>query len=361
MPAFDTTPQAGIARAAGELDRLLEHDAGKHVGLAVGLLLDGESRTLGRGVIAADRPLAPVADAIYEIGSLTKLFTATLLADMARAGEVALEDPVQLYLPDGVSLPVHGRAITLADLACHTSGLPRLPRGLLRSGDLRNPYAAFTPEQLGRAVGGARLLRPPGARVGYSNFGFGLLGNALAARAGTSYEQLVRARICEPLALIDTSVAVPPDKLARFAQGHDVRGRPVAHWDLPTLAGAGALRSTVSDMLRFLALHLGDGEDDLIAAARRTQRPLARIGARGSVGLGWHLVPFRGHRQMLYHEGATGGFQSFCGFVGETRAAVVVLSNSGRSFGKLGLRLLRALTEWWPAHTPGGGAPRPPV
>jgi D-alanyl-D-alanine-carboxypeptidase/D-alanyl-D-alanine-endopeptidase len=346
-PATRITALTRMAHAEAQLEGVLERHGRKHVGVAIGLLVEGEMRTFGRGRIARDRSSPAVADAIFEIGSITKVFTATLLADMVQSGEVALDDPVQRYLPQGTRLPVRGRAITLADLASHTSGLPRLPPGFIRRAlrQRRNPWAGYTVEDLDAAAGAARLHGEPGARFRYSNLGYGLLGQALAHKTQTSYQDLVRERICEPLALIDTSISVPAAKLERFAEGHDRRGRPVPHWDLPALPAAGALRSTVADMLALLAAHLGEADTTLTDAARLTHAPRARRG-RLTVGLGWLGLPLRGGpHEVLFHNGGTGGFRCFCGLVRQTRSAVVVLSNSARSVDAIGFRLLEALSK----------------
>jgi serine-type D-Ala-D-Ala carboxypeptidase/endopeptidase len=337
------------AELAACVERVLDKRAKKHVGLAVGVRQGEITYTTGRGRVAHDRRQPPDDRTIFEIGSITKVFTATLLADMAREGLVALDDPVQRYLPEGVELPVRGRPITLADLATHTSGLPRLPKGLLwraiREGS--NPYANFTVDQLNAAISRTRPRRPPGKKIRYSNYGAGLLGYVLALRAGMSYEELVRERITAPLGLTDTSIAVPEGKLDRFAQGHSRRGRPTSNWDLPALAGAGALRSTVADILRFLEAQLGRAPEPepLTQAIRETHRPRARRGALG-IGLGWFMLPVRGRPyEVLWHDGGTGGFRSVAGFVSEIDTAVVVLANSGRAVDNLGLEILKAISE----------------
>jgi serine-type D-Ala-D-Ala carboxypeptidase/endopeptidase len=323
---------------------VLEKHTRKHVGVAVGIRTNGETRTVGRGKIADDRPIPPAGDTIFEIGSITKVFTTTVLADMALEGLVALDDPVQRYLPRGVELSVRGRPITLADLATHTSGVPRLPKGMLRLAltERHNPYANFGVDDLHAAVTRTRLRRPPGKRVKYSNFGFGLLGHVLALRAGQTYEELVSERILRPLGMSDTTIVVPSDKAARFAQGHNRRGRAVSNWDIPALAGAGALRSTVEDLLKFLALHLDDGDSRLARAARMTHEPRARKRVL-SVGLGWFIVPVEPRKafKAVWHDGGTGGFRSIAGFVKETGTAVVVLSNCSRSVDTIGLEVLR--------------------
>jgi serine-type D-Ala-D-Ala carboxypeptidase/endopeptidase len=278
---------------------------------------------------------------------VTKVFTATVLADMVEEGLVALDDPMQRFLPAGVELPVRGGPITLGDLATQTSGLPRLPPGFVRRSlkQRQNPYASFTTTDLERAVSRVRLKGSPGEKVRYSNFGFGLLGYALARRAEQPFEQLVRERVCDPLRLADTRISIPLEARARLADGHDRRGRQVPQWDVPAMAGAGALRSTVADLLRFLELQLQPPTTPLGRAAQATHRPRARRGTL-SQGLGWAGLPLRGDsRQMLWHNGGTGGFRSFLGFVEESGAGVAVLSNSSRSVDAIGFRILEAISR----------------
>jgi CubicO group peptidase (beta-lactamase class C family) len=159
-----------------QVDRILDRHGRKHTGIALGVYRHGEELTFVRGQARVDRLAPPTAETIFEIGSITKVFTATVLADMVEDGLVQLSDPVQRYLPDDVVLPVRGRPITLADLATQTSGLPRLPPGIvLQSLRLRqNPYAHFTVADLERAIVTVRLKGEPGEKLRYSNFGFGL-------------------------------------------------------------------------------------------------------------------------------------------------------------------------------------------
>jgi CubicO group peptidase (beta-lactamase class C family) len=338
---------------------LLVRHASRHVGVMVGVLRGDQTWVMGSGTAGPDRPSAPAANTIFEIGSVTKVFTATLLAAMVDEGLVALDDPVQRYLPPEVQLPVRGRPITLVDLATHTAGLPRLPHGFLLCSvrHRRNPYAWFTVEDLYAGLPTTRLRREPGGRPRYSNLGYGLLGHVLALRAGCGYDQLVQKRICGPLRLADTVVAVAASAGDRFAQGHNRRGRPVPHWDLPALAGAGALRSTVADLLVFLRLQLGEGDPALARAGQLTHAPRARH-RHVAVGLGWTRWPLLGtDYEVLFHNGGTGGFRSFVGCVPATRTAVVVLSNSARSVDALGFRILERISgEYVPAPS---GPPAP--
>ncbi len=279
------------------------------------------------------------AASVFEIGSITKTFTGTLLADMAREGLVALDDPVAEHLP--VAPPVLGRPITLEDLATHTSGLPRLPSGLLRTAytrDRKDPYARL---DLLAAIPATRPKREPGGRAVYSNYGMGLLGYALAHRAGVSYGELVRSRITAPLGLTHTALDTPG-----LVQGHTRRGRPTPPWNLADLAGAGGLRSTAADLLEYLALH-SRSDIALAASAREARRPRAKLGVAG-VGLAWLIIPAnkgiypRFPHDVVLHEGGTGGFRTFAAAMPATGTAVVVLANQARTTGHLGVKLLRS-------------------
>ena len=301
------------------IDDVLAARAGRHRAL-VCAVRDGDRtdvRCLGEA-----RPGGGPPDerTLFEIGSITKVFTATVLADMALEGVVALDQPAQELLPSGVRLPVRGRPITLADLASHVAGLPRVPRGMLVRGVLQreDPWHGFGEEELLASLPRTRV-REPGGRVRYSNLGAGLLGLLLARRAGTTYDDLVDMRVCRPLGLSDTRTAVPAEDLARFAEGHDRRGRTAPHWHITGLPGAGALRSTLADMLTFLACQLAPPEGRLGDAIRLTQELRAGNG-RLRVGLGWIALRGRSEEQhLLWHNGGTGGFRSCIALAPERR------------------------------------------
>ena len=295
----------------------------------------------------------PDGDTIYEIGSVTKPFTGLLLARMAVAGEVALADPVQKYLPPDVLLPRKGkRPIALADLASHTSGLPRMPDNLAPA-DADNPYADYQVEQLHAALRGVSLDAAPGASHAYSNLGMGLLGHALARRADRTYEQLVVEQICRPLGMNDTRIALDDAARARLAAPLDGDGGPQKNWDLPTLAGAGALRSTGHDMARFVAAYLGLSETDApmreAMALSRTRR--AAVDPTTDVALGWMIGRRTG---AVWHNGQTGGYHAFVGFVPERTVGVVVLANTTSDLPDRLARhlLLRLLGEDDPTPAP---------
>lgn len=303
------------------------------VGIVVGVIGPEGRRVIAYGNLEKGdaRPLN--GNTVFEIGSATKLFTSLLLADMVQRKQVALDDPVAKYLPSTVKMPErNGRSITLVDLSTHTSGLPRLP-GNLSPKDPSNPYADYSVEQLYQFLSGYQLTRDIGSTYEYSNLGGGLLGHVLARRAGTDYEALVESLICAPLGMKSTAITLTPEIKARLAVGHNAALEPVKNWDLPTLAGAGALRSTANDLLSFLAANLGYSKSPLapaMAAMAQTRRPTGQQGLE--IALGWHIFTSNG-KEIVWHNGGTGGYRSFIGFDPRTRIGVVALSNTSTNMG----------------------------
>ena len=315
-------------------------DAGYHPGFVVGVVDADGPRVYGFGSVGADATDVPDGQTVYEIGSISKVFTALLLADMAARGEVDLDDPVAAYLPDSVAVP-GGEAITLAHLALHTSGLPRLPDNF-QPADPANPYADYTVAQLYDFLSGYTLPREPGAEYAYSNLGAGLLGHVLARTSGMDYEALVEERIAGPLGLGDTGIVLDASEQERLAPGYS-GGRPVPNWDIPTLAGAGALRSTADDLLRFLTAGLGLAQTPLDSAMARTSVPRAVTGSKGDstrmIGLGWHILE-TDSAHIVWHNGGTGGYHSFAAFDPEAKRGVVVLTNADLGADDVGFHLL---------------------
>lgn len=232
-------------------------DAGKAVGIVVGMVNDRSQRVFGCGRLDFSRLGQPDSETVFEIGSITKVLTALLLTDMVTRGEVQLDDAVAQYLPCGVRVPQrNGRHITLINLAMQISGLPRIPFSLGMLLHRSNPYAHFDTGRMYRFLSRYKLRRDIGSRYEYSNLGAGLLGHALSLRLGQNYEHAVRERILQPLGMTTTSITLPESKRNQLAHGHNARLRPVSNWDMDALAGAGALRFTAKDMLTFLAARL---------------------------------------------------------------------------------------------------------
>ena len=332
---------------AGQIPDEVKHniaariESGSSVGIVVGIVNVAGQEFFSHGMRTL-RTARPVDEnSIYEIGSITKVFTGILLADMVVRGELTLEAPVRDFLPERVTVPSwDGEQITLLDLTTHTSALPRLPDNM-SPGDPANPYADYTVRQLYRFLSRHSLRRAIGAEYEYSNVAVGLLGHALARSAGMSYEDLVVSRIAEELGMESTRIALTRPMRARLARGHS-DGVQVGNWDIPTLAGAGALRSTGADMLRFISANLGFVPTRLSNAMQMSHR--ARPNVVGPVGLGWHIIE-RDGSHIVWHNGSTGGYRTFAGFDPEKRLGVVVLSNSRQSVDDIGLHILDPRNE----------------
>lgn len=319
-------------------------DAGELAGVAIALI-DPDGTTyhcFGQTANQAGQPVD--ASTIFEIGSISKVFTAVLLEQFIAEDKLKLEDPVEDHLPDGVRMPqFNNKPVTLRTLAMHTSGLPRLPDNL-ESKDPLDPYADYTTELLYHALGSCQIEREIGSQYAYSNLGMGLLGHVLERIDGESYEQLVVQRICRPLGMSDTRIELTEDQKSRFAKGHNGR-REVPPWRIRTLAGAGALRSTVRDLATFVKAGLGLTKTPLTEVITRTCSDRLPTGMDDlEIARGWHISTRFG-TEIIWHNGGTGGFRSWCGFRPDTRRGVVVLSNSLADIDAIARHLLEPQWE----------------
>ncbi len=266
----------------------------------------------------------PSARVLFEIGSITKVFTGLLLAQASLDGKVALDDPIAKHLPAELQLAPAVAAITLQQLSSHTSGFPRLPDNL-RPADAADPYADYTVERLHDFLRRFVPDKPAPQPADYSNLGTGLLGHLLARAYGVTFAELVRTKITAPLGLTDTVIDLDDDQRARFAPPHSGKVA-VSPWRLGALPGAGALRSTTTDLAKF-AQALLDPASPIAPAWRIARDPRAPMGARGQVGLGFFLHE-RAGRTVYNHGGGTGGFRAHFEITPATKSAVVVLLNN---------------------------------
>jgi D-alanyl-D-alanine-carboxypeptidase/D-alanyl-D-alanine-endopeptidase len=334
-------PVAWAIPSDAEIGRLLDaRIAGRPgEGIVVGIVTPAGRRIVARGPKGA-KPFN--GRTLFEIGSVTKVFTGLLLADMARRGEVRLDDLADKYLPAGFALPSrNGRRITLLDLATHRSGLPRMPDNFAPANPA-NPYADYSQRDLLAYLKSFRPTRDSGSQYEYSNLGVGLLGQLLARRAGTNYATLVRRRITGPLGMADTMIRLSPAQRARLAQPHDEYMRPVPAWDLNALAGAGGLRSDADDLLTFLSAAMKLVPSPLAADLADMQVRRAG-GATPNMGTGiiWVLLKTSAG-EIVFHNGATGGSKAFIGFDPARKRGIVVLVNGAPepATDDLGLHLL---------------------
>lgn len=333
-PALSTQKE-GLAPRARELRALVEPllaDEWVH-SLAVGVI-DGAARGVERfGSEAGEGPT------LYEVGSISKLFTAVTLAVLVERGLVRLDEPLSHLLPGAPE------AITLEGLATHTSGLPALP-GNLTPADPSNPYADYTEADLSHALAEFAKNGVGRRRFEYSNFGFGVLGHALARRMDSPYALLVKRELLEPLAMNATTVSLGADANAVLVQGHDADGNAVGAWDFAALAPAGGWRSSIDDMLRFLHANIELRDDSLGRALRATHLIGRAIPGEPRTALGW-LATDEG---WLWHNGETAGAHAFIAFSPESKRGVVILADTAtRVIDELGMAIMRVLHNREPA------------
>lgn len=334
-PPEPAMPPVGLA----DLKAVLDHDLAEtlksgalapatNAGVTIGVVEHGDRRILTYGTAKED--------SVFEIGSISKTFTALILAQMVEQGTVKLDEPVrELLPPDTVAKPASGAEITLLDLSDQHSGLPRMPDNF-HPADAENPYADYDAKLLYEFVAKHGVALPPNAPFGYSNLGVGLLGQALANRAHMPYPELLHEQVTGPLNMRDTAIALTPEMKARFIQGYDGEHHPAHAWDLDALAGAGGIRSTAADMLTYLEAQLHPDKlpatvlaqpngKTLPAAIANTHVIHADVGGGMHIALNWFKIDATG---SYWHNGGTGGYSSYALFNPEKDFAVVVLSNT---------------------------------
>ena len=274
---------------------------------------------------------------IYEIGSITKTFTGVLLALAIENGKMKADDPAQNYL-EGATIPTYNDvSVTLGHLSDHTSSIPRMPTNFTPSDPL-NPYVDYTTELMYEFLNGLELTREIGSEYEYSNLAQGLLGHILAAQEGVSYEELLKQQILKPLKMSESTITFTEDMKSRLAQAHS-NGREVKNWDIPALAGAGAIRSSVHDMIKYLEANMGLKKTKLLSSMELSHAARHDKANGMSVGLGWHIRPSE-DGDIIWHNGGTGGYRAFSGFIKETKTGVVVLTNSTASVDDIGFNIL---------------------
>jgi D-alanyl-D-alanine-carboxypeptidase/D-alanyl-D-alanine-endopeptidase len=333
------TVQELLDSAAQLVQPLLE--AKLCVGLTVGIYRNGDSSVRGFGRVAKNQRELPNGKTVYEIGSISKVFTGTLLADAVERGLVKLDGPIQNNLPRGIVAPVFmpkrgpEKLITFGHLTSHGSALPRLlPDHVVGRAD---PYDDYNAERLYAGLVQVELQRAPGSSFEYSNFAVGLLGQMLVEiQKKRDYEELLCDRICDPLDLTDTRVVLTDTMRKRLAPPYDDVGRRGHNWTFGAAPGMGGIRSTMDDMMTFAKANLGVGDQPkaaahLPAAYALAQKPInvpnfmLQLGGAPSIACGWHI---NSEAKFIWHDGSTGGYRSNLILDAKSKIVVCVLANT---------------------------------
>ena len=328
LAAGDASPAAGSLTPAEVKVMLQDYIDTDKLGaaLVVGVVDANGAWVAGRGKLDDGTDREANGDTVFEIGSITKVFTALLLQDMVERGEMKLDDPVQKYLPDTVKVPTYeGKQITLLHLATHTSGLPGMPDNLSPHTWKDPDQTDYTVEQLYTFLSHYKLRRAPGMEAAYSNLGFELLGHVIALKAGTNYETLVLDRICRPLGMNSTRIVLTPEMKSRLAIGHAMPGRRVSGMNFTFLPGAGGLHSTANDLLKFVSAYLGLKPSPLNSLMEKA-KAFHQMESGAKLMLAWGADD-----TAFGHNGGTYGYKTILGFDPKERRGFTVLSSCRNS------------------------------
>lgn len=339
LAAQEAAPPTPADIAQILVDRIDRDQA--NIGIAVALIVEGEARFVSHGTWGRDDDRPVDEHTLFEAGSITKVFTNLLLAQLVNEGKIDLDAPLTDYLPEGTVLPHwEERQITAFDLATHASGLPPLPQDMLERA-LDNPYSGYDAEPLMAWLATYELTRPVGEEFEYSNAGTALLAQAIEHVSGQPYAELLQSQILDPLEMNETHLALTGADTPDMATGHDAEGNALAHWDFDAFAPAGGLLTTTSDLAKFIAAASGRVQTPLSDAFNTMLARTRPAGGDASIGLGWFITP-TGSGELVWHNGITAGFRSFAGYERNSGTGVVVLSNMVTAAGieDIGMHLL---------------------
>lgn len=311
--------------------------------LAIGIFHQNGYKTYFYGETEKGNKQLPTEDTQYEIGSITKVFTAVLLADLVNKGTIQLDDSIAKYLPDSVAANPDIQKITFKSLANHTSGLPRLPGNLEQVKDFNpnDPYATYNTAALYAFLKDYKATREVGQKYEYSNLGFGLLGEILASISKKTYAQLLQQTLLTPLQMVNTTDKPDPKK-QQMVKVYNKNGEEVAVWNFQSMLAAGGIKSTVKDLMLFAVEQFKMPENELQNAMALTRLFTFATPDFTDIGLAWHMNMMDG---LIYfhHTGGTGGSSSFIGLSPDTKTALVVLSNAETSVNNISVTILEKL------------------
>ncbi len=323
-------------------------------GLVIGVYKNGSSFIKGYGKVNREGATAPDASTVFQIASVSKLFTTSLLQILCDEDVLRMEMTLGELLGNSITLSPAAQLVTLKQLATHTSGFASIPKPLARTATklvskaslMRDPYSHLGPEYLFDYLKTTKDKRPPGS-FRYSNFGLGLLGHILEIVTKKNFESLIFEKLLAPLEMRDTAITLTPKMKAALAQGYTAKGEPSSLWTFRALAGAGAYHSTVEDMIKFVRANIE--YDALISSTlKKMHMPLSP----GISGIGWiqatFIDRFVGNKSVVWHNGMVGGYASYVSVDTEAKTGIVILSNKAVDVTMLGMMLTRlARTQSW--------------
>jgi len=336
-----------------EIDKIIFHDTEityeKIPGFMVGIIFQDSVFVYSYGSTSRDTLKAPTKETIFEIGGLTKVFTASLVNLLVEEGTMNYDSTFNYYLPAEFQNEEASK-ITINDLVIHTSGLPKLPLGFgIKQNETNNPYAFYTKEDLLEFY---KNYIPEAENYGkyhYSTLNYALLEVAIEFATKQSFETVLKEKTFDPLAMQNSCVSIDDEQEILLTPGHTISGKAIPIWQFKSFAASEGVKSTAEDLLRFLACNLGKTNPDLAANFSQThlQTIETELNRNAYMAKGWHNVKIKKYYDATLHAGSTSGQRAFMGFVKETQTAVVMLSNSEYSTNGLGFLILRLINNNW--------------
>ena len=308
--------------------------------LAIGILKDGQTKTYFYGETAKGNQTPPTKTSIYEIGSLSKVFTAILLSNLIEEGTITLDQPISLFLPDTLKKNEELSKITFQMLANHTSGLPRLPDNLdkVKGFNENDPYKTYDKKALYSYLSSFKNKKNPGEEYEYSNLGYAVLGDIICSIYKKSYDQLVKDIICKPLEMTNTFQVLDPKRKDTF-KVYNKDGQEVIPWSFDAFGSAGGLKSTLEDLLKFANAQFKMPQTTLENAMANTRLFTFFLPPDTDLGLAWHMNLID-DLTVFWHNGGTAGSSSYLALSPDKKSGVIVLSNSAISADDKGKAIL---------------------
>ena len=293
-------------------------------GAVIGIYKDGKASFYPVGTLNFDTDEAPTIDTLYEIGSISKVFTGVLFADAVRRGEVSRDTLVDDLLPDGYKVKTkEGEDLKLWHLTTHTSGWATAPINFAPA-DGEKPFTGYTQEMMFEAVNLMPLQQAPGTKFEYSNFAVGVLGTLVSINAHGEYEAIVKERVIEPLGIENFTIALDEDQQQLLAPA-TASGRQTKAWGKTgPIDPAGMWVTNAPGLLKFAVANLGEHEGEIYESLTLAREPLFDLGNGQKICSGWFIA---GDGSTYWHNGMTGGYSSYMAVNPTFNATVVILTN----------------------------------
>ncbi len=311
-------------------------------GLSIGIINGDKTEMYFYGSTNKKAAQLPDAETMYEIGSVTKTFTGIILARAINEGKIKADDDIRKYMPgEYPNLQYKGSPIKIVNLANHTSRLPRIPGDLDKQPhyNVQDPYKNYSRDMMYDYLKTVTIDTLPGTICEYSNLGMALLGVILEDVYHRPLEELVKKYITGPAKMTDTKFELTDNEKARMATGYFSEGGEARNWNLAAFNACGGLKSDLADMMKYAAVNMQESNEDIRLSHRQTYTDISM-----SLGLNWIITTTQNGDTLIWHNGATAGYTSFCGFIKEKKAGVVILNNSGAEVDNIALNILKGMS-----------------